>query len=52
METSSPEGVSILDKDESSEKAYHVVDGFVIEDSKSPFPVSAPKHHKKDSSFD
>lgn len=43
METSSPEGVSILDKDESSEKAYHVVDGFVIEDSKSPFPVSSPQ---------
>ena len=39
MEASSPEGISILDKDESSEKAYHVVDGFVIEDSKSPFPV-------------
>ncbi len=32
--------VSIIDKDESSDKAYHVVDGFVIEDSKKPFPVS------------
>ncbi len=31
--------VSIIDKDESSDKAYHVVDGFVIEDSKKPFPV-------------
>lgn len=31
--------VSIIDKDESSDKAYHVVDGFVIEDSKQPFPV-------------
>lgn len=40
MDSSSPEGVSIIDKDESSEKAYHVVEGFVIEDSKSPFPVS------------
>ncbi len=34
-------GVSIIDKDESSDKAYHVVDGFVIEDSKKPFPVSS-----------
>lgn len=33
--------VSIIDKDESSDKAYHVVDGFVIEDSKRPFPVSS-----------
>ena len=31
----------IIDKDESSDSAYHVVDGFIIEDSKSPFPVSA-----------
>ena len=30
-----------MDKDESSDKSYHVVEGFVIEDSKSPFPVSA-----------
>jgi hypothetical protein len=40
MEQSSPLDVTIIDKDESSEQAYHVVDGFVIEDSKSPFPVS------------
>lgn len=38
MDTSSQQDVSIIDKDESSEKAYHVIDGFVIEDSKSPFP--------------
>ena len=40
MERSSPLDVTIIDKDESSDQAYHVVDGFVIEDSKSPFPVS------------
>lgn len=40
MDRSSPLDVTIIDKDESSEQAYHVVDGFVIEDSKSPFPVS------------
>ena len=32
--------VSIIDKNESADKAVHVVDGFVIEDSKEPFPVS------------
>lgn len=30
--------VSIIDKNESADKAVHVVDGFVIEDSKEPFP--------------
>ena len=40
MDRSSPLDVTIIDKDESSDQAYHVVDGFVIEDSKSPFPVS------------
>ena len=40
MDRSSPLDVTIIDKDESSEQAYHIVDGFVIEDSKSPFPVS------------
>ena len=43
MDRSSPLDVTIIDKDESSEQAYHVVDGFVIEDSKSPFPVSVLK---------
>ena len=38
--------VSIIDKDETSDKAYHVVDGFVIEDSKQPFPVSTAVHHR------
>ena len=47
METSSPEGITIMDKDESSEKAYHIVDGFVIEDSKSPFPVSSHNNKKR-----
>lgn len=41
MDHSSPLDVTIIDKDESSEQAYHVVDGFIIEDSKSPFPVSS-----------
>ena len=40
MERSSPLDVTIIDKDESSEQSYHVVDGFIIEDSKRPFPVS------------
>lgn len=40
MDRSSPLDVTIIDKDESSDQAYHVVDGFIIEDSKSPFPVS------------
>lgn len=40
MDRSSPQDVTIIDKDESSEQSYNVVDGFVIEDSKSPFPVS------------
>lgn len=40
MDRSSPLDVTIIDKDESSDQAYNVVDGFVIEDSKSPFPVS------------
>ena len=39
MDASPPQDVSIIDKDESSDKAYHVVDGYVIEDSKTPFPV-------------
>lgn len=45
MDQSSPLDVTIIDKDESSDQAYHVVDGFVIEDSKSPFPVSHMTSH-------
>ena len=41
MDRSSPLDVTIIDKDESSEQSYNVVDGFIIEDSKSPFPVSS-----------
>lgn len=53
MERSSPLDVTIIDKDESSEQAYHVVDGFVIEDSKSPFPQNGhlsfmPEDYGKD----
>jgi len=40
MDRSSPLDVTIIDKDESSEQSYNVVDGFIIEDSKSPFRVS------------
>lgn len=40
MDRSSPLDVTIIDKDESSDQAYHVVEGFIIEDSKSPFAVS------------
>lgn len=40
MERSSPLDVTIIDMDDSADRAYHVVDGFVIEDSKNPFPVS------------
>ena len=40
MDGNSQQDVMIIDKDESSDSAYHVVDGFIIEDSKSPFPVS------------
>ena len=40
MEQTSHQDISIIDKDESTEKSCHVVDGFVIEDSKHPFPVS------------
>lgn len=43
MDASPPQDVSIIDKDESSDKAYHVVDGYVIEDSKTPFPVGVVK---------
>lgn len=43
MDASPPQDVSIIDKDESSDKAYHVVDGYVIEDSKTPFPVGVFK---------
>lgn len=31
--------VSIIDKDETASKACHIVDGFVLEDSRQPFPV-------------
>lgn len=33
--------VSIIDKDETASKTCHIVDGFVLEDSRQPFPVSA-----------
>lgn len=33
------EEVTIIDKDESSDKAMSVVGGFVLEESVSPFPV-------------
>lgn len=48
-----PLDVTIIDKDESSEQSYHVVDGFIIEDSKSPFPQNGhlsfmPEDYGKD----
>lgn len=39
--------VSIIDKDETANKTCHIVDGFVLEDSRQPFPVSALKVKKK-----
>ena len=38
-ERDSKEEVTIIDKDESSERAVSVVSGFVIEESVKPFPV-------------
>ncbi len=38
---SKEEEVTILDKDENSDRAVSVVGGFVIEESTNPFPVRA-----------
>ena len=34
------EGVTIIDKDLTSNTVCHVVDGFLLEESNEPFPVS------------
>lgn len=39
MDSGSQQEIRIIDKDESSDQAFNVVGGFVIEDSKTPFPV-------------
>ena len=31
--------VSIIDKDDTASNACHIVDGFILEDSRQPFPV-------------
>ena len=38
-DSKSQEEVTIIDKDENSEKVVSVVGGFVIEESVNPFPV-------------
>lgn len=38
MDSGSQQEIRIIDKDESSDRGFHVIEGFVIEDSKSPFP--------------
>ena len=39
MDSGSQQEIRIIDKDESSDQAFHVVEGFVIEDSKTLYPV-------------
>ena len=39
MDAGSQQEIRIIDKDESSDQCFNVVEGFVIEDSKTPFPV-------------
>ena len=39
MDSGSQQEVHIIDKDESSDQGFHVVGGFVIEDSKTPYVV-------------
>jgi len=40
MDGVSNEGVTIIDKDLTSNTVCHVVDGFLLEESNEPFPVS------------
>jgi hypothetical protein len=39
MDSGSQQEIKIIDKDESSDHGFHVVGGFVIEDSKTPYVV-------------
>ena len=39
MDSGSQQEIKIVDKDESSNQGFHVVGGFVIEDSKMPYAV-------------
>lgn len=48
MDSGSQQEIRIIDKDESSDRGFHVIEGFVIEDSKTPFPVLSPlPYHTK-----
>ena len=39
MDSGSQQDIKIIDKDESSDQGFHVVGGFVIEDSKTAYVV-------------
>ena len=40
MDSVKHEEVTIIDKDDTSNTVCHVVDGFLLEESNEPFPVS------------
>lgn len=40
MDSGTQQDIHIIDKDESSDQGFHVVGGFVIEDSTTPYAVS------------
>jgi len=40
MDSVKHEEVTIIDQDDTSSKVCHVVDGFLLEESNEPFPVS------------